>query len=165
MVFLKWSIRRPRVQVPRWPPAGFVLGSREFKSSTTLVNSQLVCLRSLGILHPFMFGLIICFKNLLGPTNISVLNTAEGKKQKFLILNFLFIRRHFDLSWNVAFLQQVQKVTSVDCNWLISIHVVNLVSWYLWLTSNWSTLSWWPWLLPNFIPRRNLALLDFPGFF
>ena len=78
-----------------------------------------------------MFGLIICFKNLLGPTNISVFNTAEGKKKKVLILNFLFIRRHFDLSWNVAFLQRVQKVTSVDCNWLISIHVVNLVSWYL----------------------------------
>ena len=31
-------------------------------------------------------------------TNVSALNTAEGKKQTFLILIFLFIPRDFDLS-------------------------------------------------------------------
>ena len=45
------SIRRRRVQVPPWPPAGFVRGSPEFKSSTTLLNSQLVCLLPVGILN------------------------------------------------------------------------------------------------------------------
>ena len=35
-----------------------------------------------------------------------------------------------DLSGNTCFLQQVQKVTSLGCNWLILIHVVYFVSWY-----------------------------------
>ena len=34
-----------------------------------------------------------------------------------------------DLSGNTGFLQQVQKVMSVGCDWLISIHVVFFVSW------------------------------------
>ena len=43
-------IRRPRDQSPPLPLAGFVLGSPEFNSSVTLVNSQLHCLRTVGIL-------------------------------------------------------------------------------------------------------------------
>ena len=46
------AIQRPRVQVPCWPLAGFVHRSTEFKSSTTLVNSQLACLLPVGILNP-----------------------------------------------------------------------------------------------------------------
>ena len=38
------------VQVLPWPLAGFVHGSPKFKSSTMLVNSQLVCPRPVGIL-------------------------------------------------------------------------------------------------------------------
>ena len=34
-----------------------------------------------------------------------------------------------DLSGNTCFLQQLQKVTSLGCNWLILIHVVYFVSW------------------------------------
>ena len=34
-----------------------------------------------------------------------------------------------DLSGNKCFLQRVQKVTSVGCNWFVSIHVVYFVSW------------------------------------
>ena len=34
-----------------------------------------------------------------------------------------------DLSGNMCFLQWVQKITSVGCNWLISIHVVDFVLW------------------------------------
>ena len=45
-------IRRPRVQVPLLTLAGFVHGSHEFKSWTTLVNSQLVYLPPVGILNP-----------------------------------------------------------------------------------------------------------------
>ena len=51
------AIRRPRVQVPLCPLAGFVLGSSEFKSSATLVNSQLVCLLPVGILNFVMINL------------------------------------------------------------------------------------------------------------
>ena len=37
--------------------AGFALSSPEFKSSSTLVNGQLVCLRPVGILNPVKFNL------------------------------------------------------------------------------------------------------------
>ena len=37
------------------------LDSPEFKSSATLVNSQLVCLRSVGILNNIMFNLKYLF--------------------------------------------------------------------------------------------------------
>ena len=40
------------VQVLPWPLARFVHGSPKFKSSTLLVNSQLVCPRPVGILKP-----------------------------------------------------------------------------------------------------------------
>ena len=73
------SIRRRRVQVPPWPLAGFVHSSPEFKSSTTLVNSQLVCLLPVGILNLLCLISIICFTHLLDPTSISAINTAEGK--------------------------------------------------------------------------------------
>ena len=39
------------------PLAGFVLGSPEVKSSTMLVNSQLVCLWPVGNLSPVKFHL------------------------------------------------------------------------------------------------------------
>ena len=42
---------------PALPLAGSVLSSPEFKSSTTLVNNQLVCLRLVGILIPIMLDL------------------------------------------------------------------------------------------------------------
>ena len=44
-------------EVPLCPLAGFVLGSSEFKSSATLVNSQLVCLLPVGILNFVMINL------------------------------------------------------------------------------------------------------------
>ena len=44
-----------RVLVPLSPLAAFVRGSPEFKSSVTLVNSQLVGLRPVGILNPIVF--------------------------------------------------------------------------------------------------------------
>ena len=75
-------IRKPRVQVPPWPLAGFVLDSPEIRSLTTIVNSQLVYLRPVGIRNPVMFAdyvWIICFSHLPGPTCVSALNTAEGK--------------------------------------------------------------------------------------
>ena len=50
-------IRRPTVQVPPSPLAGFVLGRPKFKSSATLVNSQLVRLLPVGILNPIMYHL------------------------------------------------------------------------------------------------------------
>ena len=37
------------------PLTGFVHGSPEFKSSATLVNSQLVCLLPVGILNPAIY--------------------------------------------------------------------------------------------------------------
>ena len=51
------NIRRSRVQIPFWPPADHdvVLGSPEFNFSSTLVNSQLVCLPPVGILNLVMF--------------------------------------------------------------------------------------------------------------
>lgn len=47
-----------------------------------LVNSQLVCLERVGIHNPIMFDLnyFICFMHFLGPTCISITNTATGKK-------------------------------------------------------------------------------------
>ena len=44
--------------------AGFVHGSPEFKSSTTLVNRKLVCLKPFGILNPVMFVLNYLFQSL-----------------------------------------------------------------------------------------------------
>ena len=44
------AIQRSRVRVPLWPLAGVVLGRPEFKSSATLVNSQLVASYQLGFL-------------------------------------------------------------------------------------------------------------------
>ena len=35
-----------------------------------------------------------------------------------------------DLLGNTCFLQQVKKVMSLGCNWLILIHVVYFISWY-----------------------------------
>ena len=58
-------------------------GTPEFKSSATLVNSQLVCLRPVGILNNVMFSLLVQFELFVSvvcsaPLAI-VLNTAEGK--------------------------------------------------------------------------------------
>ena len=41
--------------------------SLEFKSSATLVNSQLVCLRPVGILNNVMFNLNYLFQLFAGP--------------------------------------------------------------------------------------------------
>ena len=40
-----------RVQVPLWPPAGFVPGSPWFNTSAALLQSQLVCFLPVGILN------------------------------------------------------------------------------------------------------------------
>ena len=50
-----FEIGRSQVQIPFWPPADVVLGSPEFNFSSTLVNSQLVCLTPVGILNLVMF--------------------------------------------------------------------------------------------------------------
>ena len=63
---------------PDRPLAGFVLDNPDL-SSTTPVNSQLVCIRPVGILNPIMFSLIIYFRHLFFPTSISAINNAEGK--------------------------------------------------------------------------------------
>ena len=44
------AMRRSRVRVPLRPLAGFLLGRLEFKSSATLVNSQLAVSFQLGFL-------------------------------------------------------------------------------------------------------------------
>ena len=75
-----WSFFSLRVRIPPWPLAGFVHCSPEFKCSTTLVNSQLVCFCQLGYLKTLLSSIwIICFRHLLGPTSVSAINTAEGK--------------------------------------------------------------------------------------
>ena len=58
---------------------GFVHGTLEFKSSSMLVNSQLVCLRPVGILNPVKFNLNNLFQAFARATSISAINTAEGK--------------------------------------------------------------------------------------
>ena len=78
----EWLASRSRRNpgVPGSSPAlDLFLDSPEFKSSATLVNSQLVCLRSVGILNNIMFNLNICFIYLLGPTSTCAIKTAEGK--------------------------------------------------------------------------------------
>ena len=67
-------------------------GSPEFKSSTTLVDCQLVCLRPVGILNPVKFNLNFFVKTFSRPTSISAINTAEGKRRRFFPFFFkLFI--------------------------------------------------------------------------
>ena len=70
-----------------------VHGSPEFKSSAMLVNSQLVCLRPVGILKPAMLDFIIMnFMCLLGPAGINAINTTEELNNRiFFILSF-FLR-------------------------------------------------------------------------
>ena len=70
-----------------------VHGSPEFNSSTPLVNSQLVCFRSVGILKPAMLDFIIMnFVCLLGPAGINAINTTEELNNRiFFILSF-FLR-------------------------------------------------------------------------
>ena len=51
--------------------------SPELKSSATLVNSQLVCVRPVGILNNVMFNSNYSFQLLLGLT--SIVNIAEGR--------------------------------------------------------------------------------------
>ena len=59
------AIRRSWVRVLRWPLAEFVLGRPKIKSSTTLVNSQLVTFRHLGFLILLCSIRIILFQNYL----------------------------------------------------------------------------------------------------
>ena len=64
----EWSACRTRnPAVPGSSPAlslllNLFLGSPEFKSSAMLVNSQLVCLRPVGILNNVMFSLNYLFQ-------------------------------------------------------------------------------------------------------
>ena len=54
----EWLERRAcNLKAPLSPLAEFVHGSPEFKSPTMLVNSQLVCLRPVGILNRVKFDL------------------------------------------------------------------------------------------------------------
>ena len=89
------AVRAPDLYSKAPSPAisanSIVHGSPEFKSSATLVNSQLVCLRPVGILNPAMLDFIIMnFMCLLGPAGISAINTTEGKQQNFLYSFFFF---------------------------------------------------------------------------
>ena len=61
-------------------PATQAIGSPEFKSSTTFVNNQLVCLRSVGILNPVM-QVNFLFELFVQITSLCAINTctAEGK--------------------------------------------------------------------------------------
>ena len=54
---VKLAIWRSRVRVPLWPLAEFVLGRPEFKSSTTLINSQKGYLLPVGVFNPFILYL------------------------------------------------------------------------------------------------------------
>ena len=67
--------QRPQFQVLPWLLAEFVHGSLEFKSSSTLVNSQLVCLRPVWNLNP------VNYRHLHSPTCtlLCAINAAEGK--------------------------------------------------------------------------------------
>jgi len=65
----EWSPRRTRNQV--------VPGSPEIKSSATLVNNQLVCLWSVGILNNVMFNLNYLFQLFARPTNLCAVDTME----------------------------------------------------------------------------------------
>ena len=51
---IRLTIWQSRVQVPLWSLAGFVLSCPEFKSSATLVKSQLVASCQLGFFNPVM---------------------------------------------------------------------------------------------------------------
>ena len=51
---IRLTIWQSRVRVPLWPLAVFVLSCPEFKSSPTLVKSQLVASRQLGFFNPVM---------------------------------------------------------------------------------------------------------------
>ena len=56
------AIQRPEsVCVPLWPIAGFVLGRLVFKSSSILINSQLVAFGQLKFLTLLCYIWIICF--------------------------------------------------------------------------------------------------------
>ena len=52
---------------PALTVARFVYGSPEFKSLTTLVNSQLICLWLVGVLNPVMFDLNYLFQSFAWP--------------------------------------------------------------------------------------------------
>ena len=73
--------------------AVLVHGSLEFKSSATLVNSQMVCLRPVGILNPAMLDFIIMnFMCLLGPAGISAINTTEELHNRIVFILSFFLR-------------------------------------------------------------------------
>jgi len=59
---VRLAIRRSQVRVPLWPLAGFVVGRRQFRSSATLINSQLVASCQLGFLILLCCIRIICFQ-------------------------------------------------------------------------------------------------------
>ena len=58
--------------------------------STTLVNSQLVCLRPVGILNPIMFNLNCLSQAPARATNISAINTDKGKINNRNFLRYIY---------------------------------------------------------------------------
>ena len=75
------------------------LGSLEFKSSATLVNSQLVCLRPFGILNDVMFNLKYLFQLIARPHKQKTLPRVNKgyilvhlrtEKQKLELKSFIF---------------------------------------------------------------------------
>ena len=54
------AIWRPQIQILPWPLAEFVFDRPKFYSSAMPVNSQLVCLRAVGILVVMLMS-ILCF--------------------------------------------------------------------------------------------------------
>ena len=85
------AIQRPQVHGPPWPLAGFVHGSLVFKSSTTLVNSQLVCLLPLGFLT------ILCSVWIIGS-----LSQEELDNEVFFFLLFSFFKtKSIVVNWTI----------------------------------------------------------------
>ena len=62
------AIRWSRVRFPLWQLAGFVLGRPKFKSSVTLVNSQLFASYQLGFLNCYVASDLFVSKHLSGVT-------------------------------------------------------------------------------------------------
>ena len=76
------------------------LGNPMFKSSATLVNSQLVCLQPVvgDFLTMLRSILNICFSSLLGPTSTAAINITEGKQRLFLYA----VRRSFPVQFMIG---------------------------------------------------------------
>ena len=125
-------IRKPRVQVPLWPLAGFVHGSPEFKSSATLVKSRLVCLtRPVGILKNnnmfylnFFIGSLSLKSPVRGVDNFFYYYHYSWKKvgeNKNTEVSFFFLSSSIDLErflhWPRAFSRLTRARVSLEHTW------------------------------------------------